>query len=61
MTGKEQADRYRLQAREQRKLAESTLYGGVKEKAIRSAEALEQLALRLEVSLRYTDGKARYI
>jgi hypothetical protein len=61
MTEKQQADRCRLQAREQRQVAESTLYEGVKEKAVSSAEALEQLASRLEVSLRYTDGKTRYI
>jgi hypothetical protein len=61
MTAKEQAEAYRAQALRHREVAESTRYGGVKDKALRSAEALEQLAARIEVSIRYMDSKSHYI
>jgi hypothetical protein len=37
MTAKEQAETYRAQALKHREVAESTRYGGVKDKALRSA------------------------
>ncbi|MBW6528523.1 hypothetical protein KZ813_16900 [Sphingomonas sp. RHCKR7] len=53
MPTKEQVEQYREQAKALREIAEDTRYGGEAAQALRSAEAFERLADKLEDSLRY--------
>jgi hypothetical protein len=60
MTSKEQAEQYREQAEHERQKAAQSRYGGVRARSLASADALDKLAERLELSSRYSDGKAVY-
>jgi hypothetical protein len=58
MTTKDKAEQYRRQAEGERHKTAQSLYGGVRSRSLASAEALDKLAERLELSSRYTDDKA---
>jgi hypothetical protein len=60
MTTKEQAEQYRQQAEGERQKAAQSPYGGVRSRSLASAEALDKLAERLELSSRYSDDRAAY-